>query len=504
MLLLSLLICAQRPADEVAQFPGFAGAMPSKVFSGYIKAEAEGQTFYSHYVLTESQRSPASDPLVLWQQGGPGSSGFGFGYLAELGPYVLDADSLGAKNATPVPQRNRKSWDTLSNLLIFEHPPGTGFSYCVDASDKPVACEWNDQTQAKAFYQTLMAFYEAWPTYGQHELKIIGESYAGLLIPFLTAEIHAHPAETPARQLRGIAIGNGCPGTSGATAAKRGSCNGPFGSYDTQHVMELAYGHSSLPRELYAKLSKQCGFPCAAPTWTEECDAFSAACHALLDEASDAIGSFNIYNFYDNCGGGNQQSAAAGSPQVGTVREHRARLGDDANDSGLLPHSGGQEYPCGTGDAAVTWCNTPAVREALHMHPESFYGRPWALQAGAGMQYTTYTGSSYDLYPSLLERTPVLIYNGDVDACVPYNSNADWITALAAQQGYENSEPWRPWIVNRGGTADVAAGYVTSYNTHLAHNLTFLTVKESGHMVPQYQPDRALAFFSRWLEGKPF
>ena len=26
----------------------------------------------------------------------------------------------------------------------------------------------------------------------------------------------------------------------------------------------------------------------------------------LLDEASRAIGAFNIYNFYDNCGGGNQ------------------------------------------------------------------------------------------------------------------------------------------------------------------------------------------------------
>jgi len=39
-----------------------------------------------------------------------------------------------------------------------------------------------------------------------------------------------HPDETPARQLSGIAIGNGCPGTAGSTPSKRGSCNGPFGS----------------------------------------------------------------------------------------------------------------------------------------------------------------------------------------------------------------------------------------------------------------------------------
>ena len=45
---------------------------------------------------------------------------------------------------------------------------------------------------------------------------------------------------------------------------------------------------------------------------------------------------------------------------------------------------------------------------------------------------------------------------------------------------------------------------MTTYATRAAHNLTFLTIKESGHMVPQYQPDRALAFFTRWLEDKPY
>lgn len=30
-------------------------------------------------------------------------------------------------------------------------------------------------------------------------------------------------------------------------------------------------------------------------------------------------------------------------------------------------------------------------------------------------------GSSYDLYPRILQHVPITIYNGDVDACVPYN-----------------------------------------------------------------------------------
>ena len=86
-----------------------------------------------------------------------------------------------------------------------------------------------------------------------------------------------------------------------------------------------------------------------------------------------------------------------------------------------------------------------------------------------------------------------------VDACVPYNSNEDWTVALATQQGYAELEAWRPWVMD-----DVPAGYVTTYATPGPANFTFLTVKNSGHMVPQYQPARARAFFQRWLAGGPY
>jgi hypothetical protein len=42
---------------------------------------------------------------------------------------------------------------------------------------------------------------------------------------------------------------------------------------------------------------------------------------------------------------------------------------------------------------------------------------------------------------------------------------------------------------------------LVSYGTDGPANFTFLTVKESGHMVPQYQPARALAFFQAWVKG---
>jgi hypothetical protein len=79
---------------------------------------------------------------------------------------------------------------------------------------------------------------------------------------------------------------------------------------------------------------------------------------------------------------------------------------------------------------------------------------------------------------------------------------------------------WRPWLVGKS-----VAGYVTDYPISVItkrdtehqvdvspmlsaplvlHNFTFLTVRMAGHMVPQYQPARALELFRRWLHNEPY
>jgi len=50
-----------------------------------------------------------------------------FGWLAELGPYTVNAESMNVKNGSvPKVFHNEKSFDRKANVLIFEHPPGTG------------------------------------------------------------------------------------------------------------------------------------------------------------------------------------------------------------------------------------------------------------------------------------------------------------------------------------------------------------------------------------------
>ena len=234
-----------------------------------------------------------------------------------------------------------------------------------------------------------------------------------------------------------------------------------------------------------------CKLPCKAPTWSEDCRTFSDECRKNIDAVMSAMGSFNIYNFYDNCGSGNQIEAHRRLDALDFDALNQSPLPSTDNPK---PHTGGEVYPCGTEAAAAAWANNAAVRTALHVLPASFYNRTWPHN---GMQYTTYTGASYDIYPNILKSVRTTIYNGDVDACVPYNSNEDWIAALAAEQKYPMKEAWRPWLLD-----NVPAGYVTTYGPmQSGHNWTFVTIKDAGHMVPEYQPERALAMTTRFLAG---
>jgi carboxypeptidase C (cathepsin A) len=42
------------------------------MWSGYINIP--GTTKELHYLMTESERNPAKDPLIIWFNGGPGCS----------------------------------------------------------------------------------------------------------------------------------------------------------------------------------------------------------------------------------------------------------------------------------------------------------------------------------------------------------------------------------------------------------------------------------------------
>lgn len=60
-----------------------------------------------------------------------------------------------------------------------------------------------------------------------------------------------------------------------------------------------------------------------------------------------------------------------------------------------------------------------------------------------------------------------------------------------AKLGSPVKSPWYPWYLQ-----GQVGGYVVGYE-----NVTFVTIRGAGHFVPSYQPERALAFFSSFING---
>lgn len=49
--------------DEIIKLPGYNLSLPSKQYSGYLKAS---DTSNLHYWLVESESNPLTDPVVIW------------------------------------------------------------------------------------------------------------------------------------------------------------------------------------------------------------------------------------------------------------------------------------------------------------------------------------------------------------------------------------------------------------------------------------------------------
>lgn len=84
-----------------------------------------------------------------------------------------------------------------------------------------------------------------------------------------------------------------------------------------------------------------------------------------------------------------------------------------------------------------------------------------------------------------------MIYSGDTDLAVPVNGSQKWIDSL--KLGVKSD--WRQWRAFNDRM--IVAGYRQIYN-----GLTFVTIKGTGHMVPQWKPKEAYYMFLKFLRDE--
>jgi len=464
-----LAVAAALPqGDQVKQLPGWDGELLSNTYAGYISAgsDAEHQMF-EHYLFFESESDPANDPLIMWTNGGPGAPSF-FGSFTELGPYYLSDASLQteAYNQTGVPSlfQNIHSWTKQGSLLIRNLPPPVGYSYCEPAgpSGDGYSCgSWNDTRTAKHSFEFLKNWFDAFPEYSNSDLYLSGESYAGIYVPTLAREIMDHADSTPAKRLKGIAIGDGVTGHSNR--------QGPIFS------VEFYHGHGQFSTKTYNEIQMECS--------SDELyyGVSSSGCKAALNKMEEEKGYNFGYGLYDECY----------DFDLSASRWDAARPYGKIATGGYEKHSM-DGFPCGGSGVLSKWAKHAAVKEALHVASNANY---FSGDNGVGFEYH---GTEPDLAPlyehfALETNLRVLIYNGDADPGLNAFRGENFTRGI----GLTEKQAWRPWTLD--GNMRMG-GFVTRYEG----DLDYLTIRGSGHMVPQYKPEAASAFLSAWLANKDY
>jgi carboxypeptidase C (cathepsin A) len=420
-----------------------------------------------HYWFIESEGNPASDPVLLWLNGGPGSSSL-VGLLTENGQLQTNDDSINNKSGNITLIYNPYSWSQHANVLYLEQPKGVGFSYCTQGTE----CVNTDESVGTEAADFLERWFAAFSEYKSNDFYITGESYAGIYIPEIMQELDKR-GTLP--NLKGAAIGDGCWGND------VGTCS--FESYMADRIsVEFYYGHGMLPQTLYPRLKAACkNF-----TGPE-----SAECHALLAEMDASIGSFDIYQVYDTCGT-DQVTQLTHRDIYRILREARTVNTTGNQVYRTHPQLTGalNDYTCGAEKVMEQWLAQPEVQTALH------------VSRRGSQSYRRTAADLRPVYKDLAQKYRMLIYSGNVDACVPYWGSEEWTREL----GFELKQAWRPW---HSGSRDepnqknILAGYVTTY-TAGSQEFTFLTVHGAGHLVPQHKPVQALTMLTRFLNNEAF
>lgn len=287
----------------------------------------------------------------------------------------------------------------------------------------------------------------------------------------------------PSINLKGIAVGNG------------------LSSYtiNDNSAIYFMYYHGFLGGKLWQSLKDNC-----CPTNSiKRCDfkagaASSQSCRKTFLETQQAIwgSGINPYNVMASCAGG--VSSYSGKSQASNLQRTNLFMDNPAfrleRGNFSLPFASdekeGVSPPCTDGADLLKYLNSKEVRAALHVSPKV---KSWNFCSGfIGQTYRHEYAEMDRFYKVLLGlKKRVLVYNGDLDLACNFLGDQWFVDRLGAPL----KSPKRHWLVVDEKGQNQIAGFVKDFE-----NISFMTVKGAGHMVPTDKPVEALEMFKRFLK----
>nr|ACG29366.1 serine carboxypeptidase [Zea mays] len=334
--------------------------------------------------------------------------------------------------------KNKYAWNSVANMLFLESPAGVGFSYSNRTSDYN---NTGDRSTAADAYTFLVNWLERFPEYKGHSFFLTGESYGGHYIPQLANTILSNNKiiNTTMINLQGVAIGNAYLDDDTNTRA----------------IIDYYWTHAMISKETHTAVQENCGFN----------GTYTGLCRTAIEEANNEKGLIDESNIYAPfCWN-------ASDPQ----KQHASVTNND---------------PCAS-YYMRSYLNRQEVQRALHANTTRLK-QPWSDCSNI-ISPENWKDAQVSMLPSIQQLissgVSTWLYSGDIDAVCPVTSTLYSLDIL----GLKINSSWRAWYSDDGEVG----GYVVEYK-----GLIFATVRGAGHMVPTYQPQRALSLFSAFLNGK--
>ncbi|KAL0357701.1 UNVERIFIED_CONTAM: Serine carboxypeptidase-like 45 [Sesamum calycinum] len=429
-------------ADRISQLPG-QPRVSFQQFSGYVNVDEKGERALFYYFV-EAETDPASKPLVLWLNGGPGCSSLGVGAFSENGPF-RPSGMLRWSGMSIAGTKKQIS-------CIWSHLFGVGFSYSANSSSYEGV---NDKITARDNLVFLQNWFLKFPQYRNRSLYITGESYAGHYIPQLVELMLHFNKKEKIFNLKGIALGN--PVLEFAT--------------DFNSRAEFFWSHGLISDTTYKLFTSACNYSRYVSEYYR--GSLSPICSKVMSlvttETSRFVDKYDVT--LDVCISSVLSQSKVLSPQQVT-----------------------ENIDVCVEDETVNYLNRRDVQNALHAR---LVGVDRWLVCSNILDYELLDIEipTINVVGRIIEAgIPVLVYSGDQDSVIPLTGSRKLVHRLARELKLRTTTPYRVWF---------AGMQVGGWTQVYGNILSFATVRGASHEAPFSQPERSLVLFKAFLEGRP-